>query len=141
MRQDESRPSLLALTRSRLLALRRPRSPDLGRERSRQRRSVFARGDRVLARRVAPASVKQHRAAQEAEREQRDQAWRDERAASLQRQRDKLAAGESVRCECCLHPIESAADAVEKHGALVHAGDCEQWGSTIDQDEDEEAAE
>jgi ParB/RepB/Spo0J family partition protein len=93
-----------------------------------------------LARRVAPASVKQHRAAQEAEREQREEAWRDERAANLQRQRDKLAAGEPVRCECCLSPIESAGDATEKHGALIHSGDCErQWGSATD--EDEEAAE
>jgi len=31
-----------------------------------------------LARRVAPASVKQHLAAQDAEREQREQAWREE---------------------------------------------------------------
>ncbi len=93
-----------------------------------------------LARRVAPASVKQHRAVQEAEREQREEAWRDERAATLQRQRDKLAAGESVRCECCLSPIESAGDATEKHGALIDSGDCErQWGSATD--EDEEAAE
>ena len=38
-----------------------------------------------LARRVAPASVKQHLAEQEAEREQREQAWRDEQAARLQR--------------------------------------------------------
>ena len=90
-----------------------------------------------LARRVAPASVKQHLAAQEAEREQREQAWRDEQAARLQQQRDKLAAGESVRCECCLGPIESAADATEKDGALVHSGDCEQqWGSATDDDEE-----
>jgi ParB/RepB/Spo0J family partition protein len=92
-----------------------------------------------LARRVAPASVKAYLAAQDAEREQREQAWRDEQEARLQRQRDKLAAGESVRCECCLGPIESTADAVEKHGAFFHSGDCEQqWGSAAD--EDEEAA-
>ena len=48
-----------------------------------------------LAKRVAPPSVKQHLAAQEAEREQREQAWRDEQAARLQEQRDKLAAGEA----------------------------------------------
>jgi len=90
-----------------------------------------------LARRVAPASVKQHLAAQSAKREQREQASREEQDARLQRQRDQLAAGEFVRCECCLGPIESAADAIEKHGALVHSGDCEQqWGSA---DGDEEA--
>ena len=38
-----------------------------------------------LARRVAPPSVKQHLAAQEAERERREQAWRDEQAARLER--------------------------------------------------------
>jgi len=77
-----------------------------------------------LAHRVAPASVNKHRAAQDAERQQREPARRDERAANLQRQRDKLAAGESVRCECCLSPIESAGDATEKDGALIHSGDC-----------------
>ena len=61
-----------------------------------------------LAKRVAPPSVKQHLAAQEAEREQREQAWRDEQAARLAEQRAKLAAGEPVRCECCLRMIESA---------------------------------
>lgn len=64
---------------------------------------------------------------------------RDEREARLQKQREKLVAGESVRCECCLRSIGSAADATEKHGALIHSGDCErQWGSATD--EDEEAA-
>lgn len=83
-----------------------------------------------LAARVAPASVKRHLAEREAEREQREQAWRDERVARLKAQRAKLEAGEPIRCECCLRPIESSADAVEKHGALVHSGDCEsQWGS------------
>ena len=92
-----------------------------------------------LARRVAPASVKQHLAAQEAEREQREQAWRDEQAARLQEQRDKLAAGESVRCECCLGPIDSADDAPRSTARSIHAGECEQqWGSATD--EDEEAA-
>jgi ParB/RepB/Spo0J family partition protein len=91
-----------------------------------------------LARRVAPASVKQHLAAQDAEREQREQAWREEQEASLQRQRDKLATGESVRCQCCLGPIDSASEATEKDGAFVHSGDCEQqWGSGTG---DEEAA-
>ena len=36
-----------------------------------------------LAKRVAPPSVKQHLADQEAERERREQAWRDEQAARL----------------------------------------------------------
>jgi ParB/RepB/Spo0J family partition protein len=86
-----------------------------------------------LARRVAPPSVKQRLAEQEAEQERREQAWSDEQAARLQEQRDKLAAGEPVRCECCLAPIESTADAAEKHGTLVHVGDCEeQWGSRQD---------
>jgi transposase-like protein len=86
-----------------------------------------------LARRVAPSSVKQHLAGQEAEQERREQAWRDEQAARFQEQRDRLAAGEPVRCGCCLGPIETTADAAEKHGTLVHAGDCEQqWGSRHD---------
>jgi len=91
-----------------------------------------------LARRVAPASVKQHRAAREAEREQREQAWRDEQAARLQEQRAKLAAGESVRCACCLGPIDSAEDAAERDGTLVHAADCQQqWGSAYDDADDD----
>jgi hypothetical protein len=70
-----------------------------------------------------------------AERERREQAWREEQAARLKEQREKLAAGESIRCECCLAPIESLGDAVEKDGALVHTGDCEQqWASTHDED-------
>jgi ParB/RepB/Spo0J family partition protein len=86
-----------------------------------------------LARRVAPASVKRRLAEQEAERERREQAWRDEQAERLNAQREKLAAGEAVRCECCFEPIESASDAAEKHGALVHAGDCEKrWGAAAD---------
>ena len=33
--------------------------------------------------------------------------------------------------------IESAADAAEQEGTLVHAGDCEQqWGSADDEQED-----
>ncbi len=91
-----------------------------------------------LAKRVAPTSVKQHRAAQEAEREQREQTWRDEQDARLQEQREKLAAGEAIRCECCLRMIESAADVAEKEGSLVHAGECEQqWGSADDRTEAE----
>ena len=82
-----------------------------------------------LAKRVAPPSVKQHLAAQEAEREQREQAWRDEQAARLAEQRAKLAAGEPIRCECCLRMIESAEQAAEKDGTLVHVGDCEQDGA------------
>ena len=97
-----------------------------------------------LARRVAPASVKQHLAALEAEREQREQTWRDEQAARLQEQRAKLAAGGTVRCACCLGPIDSAEDAAEKDGVLVHAADCQQqWGSAEDEadDDSEEASE
>lgn len=83
-----------------------------------------------LANRLAPPSVKRHLAERDAEREQREQACREEEAAKLRAQRAKLEAGEQIRCECCSRPIESPADAAEKHGALVHAGDCEtQWGS------------
>ena len=90
-----------------------------------------------LARRVAPQSVKQRLAAVEAEREERDKAWRAEQATRIEEQRAKLAAGEAVRCECCLRMIESADDAAEKEGTLVHAGDCEQqWGSADDEQED-----
>ena len=60
-----------------------------------------------LAARVAPPSVKQHLAEQEAERERREQAWRDEQAAKLAEQRAKLAAGEPVRCACCFEPIST----------------------------------
>jgi hypothetical protein len=32
-------------------------------------------------------------------------------------------------------------EAVEKHGTLIHAGDCEhEWGSSLDADDDEEGA-
>ena len=94
-----------------------------------------------LAARVAPPSVKRHLAEQEAERERHEQAWQDAQAARLKQQRDQLAAGELVRCACCLGPIESEPEAVEKHGTLVHAGDCEhEWGSSLDTDEDEEEA-
>jgi hypothetical protein len=97
-----------------------------------------------LAKRVAAPSVKQHLAAEEAERERSEQAWRDEQAAKLQEQRDELAAGEPIRCECCLRMIESADAAAEKEGTLVHAGDCErEWGSAHgaadDNEPDEEA--
>jgi hypothetical protein len=95
-----------------------------------------------LGRRVAPHSVKQHAAAQAAERERREQAWRDEQAAKLAEQRAKLAAGEAIRCECCLQPITSPDDAAEKHGSLVHTGDCErEWGRAdeLDGDDPEEA--
>ena len=38
-----------------------------------------------------------------------------------------------IRCECCLRMIESADEAAEKDGTLVHVGDCEQqWGSAYD---------
>jgi ParB/RepB/Spo0J family partition protein len=90
-----------------------------------------------LAARVAPASVKRHRAEQEAERERRERAHQEEQAARLAEQRAKLAAGELVRCACCLGPIETGAEAVEKQGSLVHAGDCEQeWGSHLDDEEE-----
>jgi ParB/RepB/Spo0J family partition protein len=90
-----------------------------------------------LARRVAPPSVKRHVAEQEAERERREQERRAEQEARLSEQRAKIAAGEPVRCECCFGEIESAEQAVEKHGTLVHAGECEQqWGSAEDDEED-----
>jgi hypothetical protein len=99
-------------------------------------------GSKVLAKfakRVAPPSVKQHLAEQEAERERREQEWRDEQAAKLAEQRAKLAAGEPVRCACCAQPISTADEAAEKHGSLVHTGDCEQeWGNQLDVDDDEE---
>jgi hypothetical protein len=79
-----------------------------------------------LARRVAPPSVKQHLAEQEAERERHEQQWRDEQAAKLAEQRANLAAGEPLRCACCFEPITIPEDAAEKHGSLVHTGDCEQ---------------
>jgi ParB/RepB/Spo0J family partition protein len=90
-----------------------------------------------LAKRVAPPSVKQHLAAREAERERREQEWREQQAAKLAEQRAKLAAGEPVRCACCFEPITSPDDAAEKHGSLVHTGDCEQqWGSQLDDEEE-----
>ena len=95
-----------------------------------------------LARRVAPPSVKHYLAEQEAERERVEQAARAEQEARLEAQRAKLAAGEPIRCECCLDLIESPEAAVEMHGSLVHAGDCErEWGSAYSPDEhdDEEA--
>jgi hypothetical protein len=92
-----------------------------------------------LARRVAPPSVKRRQAEQEAEREQRERAHQEEQAARLAEQRAKLAAGELVRCACCLGPIEGEAEAVEKHGSLVHAGDCERkWGAERDDEEEAE---
>jgi hypothetical protein len=95
-----------------------------------------------LAARVAPPSVKQHLAEQAGERERHEQAWREQQAAQLREQREKLANGEPIRCECCLSPIESPDAAVEKHGQLVHVGDCEQqWGSAHDDcDGEREAA-
>src|SRR5206468_1230424 len=89
-----------------------------------------------LARRVAPPSVKQHLAAQEAERERREQVRRDEQAAMLQEQREKLASGEPIRCESCFRMIESLDEAAEKDGTLVHARDCEQqWSSAYESEE------
>src|SRR6266496_1161125 len=99
-------------------------------------------GSKVLAKltkRVAPPSVKQHLAEREAERERREHASREEQAAKLAEQRAKLAAGEAVRCACCFEPITSPADAAEKHGSLVHTGDCEQqWGSAYDESADQD---
>jgi ParB/RepB/Spo0J family partition protein len=92
-----------------------------------------------LAAKVAPSSVKRHRAEQEAEREQRERAHQDEQATRLAEQRAKLAAGELVRCACCLGAIETEAEAVEKHGSLVHAGDCEQeWRAELGDEEEAE---
>jgi hypothetical protein len=97
-------------------------------------------GSKVLAKltkRVAPPSVKQYLADQEAERERREQAWRDQQAAKLSEQRAKLAAGEAVRCACCFEPITSPDEAAEKHDSLVHRGDCEQqWGSAYNGSDD-----
>jgi ParB/RepB/Spo0J family partition protein len=91
-----------------------------------------------LAKRVAPPAVRQHLAEQEAERERREEAWREQQAAKLEEQRAKLAAGEPVRCECCFDLVESPDAAAEKHGTLVHKGDCEQrWGSAADPDSDD----
>ena len=62
-------------------------------------------------------------------------------SGKLAEQRAKLAAGEPVRCACCFQPITSPDDSAEKHGSLVHKGDCEgQWGSACDgsSDTDEE---
>jgi len=95
-----------------------------------------------LARRVAPASVKRHLAEQDAERERREQAWREQEAAKLAEQRARLAEGEAPRCACCFEPITSPEHAAEKHGSLVHLGECEaQWGSTQEESDgpDEEA--
>jgi len=89
--------------------------------------------------------IKQHLAAEEAEWERRDEALRDEQEATLQEQRDKLAAGAAIRCECCLRMIESPDEVAEKDGTLVHIGECEQeWGSAYnaadaDNETDEEA--
>ena len=89
-----------------------------------------------LARRAAPASVKRHLAEQDAERERREEAWREQEAAKLAEERATLVAGEPVRCACCFQPITSSDEAAEKHGSLVHQGDCEQqWGSELDQEE------
>jgi hypothetical protein len=95
-----------------------------------------------LAKRVAPPSVKRHQAEREAERERREQAWRDEQAAKLAEQRERLAAGESIRCACCFETITSPDDVAEKHGSLVHTGDCEQqWGSAYDDESADPEAE
>ena len=83
-----------------------------------------------LARRVAPASVKQHLAEQEAEREQREQAWRDEQEARLQR-----AARQARRWRVRPLRVLPRPDRVRRRRdrearRLVHSGDCEQqWGS------------
>jgi ParB/RepB/Spo0J family partition protein len=102
---------------------------------------VLAESDALskLAARVAPPSVKRHMAEQEAERASRERAYQEQQQARLNQQRDKLAAGEYVRCPCCGDPIESEAEAAEKHGELVHAGDCEQqWGSALADEEEAE---
>jgi hypothetical protein len=96
---------------------------------------------RLRWRRSCARGRRQHLAAREADREQREQAWRDEQAARLAAQRAKLAAGEAIRCECCFRMIESAEEAAEKDGTLVHLGECEeQWGSADDSSDDPEEA-
>jgi hypothetical protein len=94
-----------------------------------------------LARRVAPPSVKQHLAEQAAERERAAHAARAEQEARLEAQCTKLAAGESIRCECCLDLIESPEAGVEKHGSLVHAGRCERVGGSACEPDDDSKAE
>jgi hypothetical protein len=95
-----------------------------------------------LARRLAPPSVKQHEAERTAERERSEQASREEEAARLETQRARLGAGEAIRCECCLDLIATPDVAAEKHGTLVHAGDCErQWGSSYEPDDDPDETE
>ncbi len=90
-----------------------------------------------LARRVAPPSVKQHAAERAAERERSEQARRGEDAARLEEQRGRLTAGEPIRCACCLDLIETPEAAAERHGTLVHAGECERrWGSRYGSDDD-----
>ena len=77
-----------------------------------------------------------------AERERSEQARREEEAARIEAQRAKLAAGEAIRCECCLDLIETPEAAVEKHGTLVHLGDCErEWGSSYESDDDSDETE
>jgi hypothetical protein len=86
-----------------------------------------------LAKRVAPASVKLHLAAQQAEQDEREQAHRDEQTARLAEQRARLANGEPVRCENCLSMIEKPDEAAEKDGTLVHIGTCQkEWSSAYD---------
>ena len=95
-----------------------------------------------LARRVAPPSVKRHLAEQEAERERREQQHRAEREPTLSDQRSKLATGEPIRCERCLQPTTSPDDATEKHGSLVHKGNCaREWRSAVELDSDDDADE
>ena len=89
-----------------------------------------------LAKQVAPPSIKRHLAEREAERERRERAYQEEQAARLAEQRAQLAAGEAVRCAGCFQPITATDEAAEKHGSLVHAGDCEQeWGANLDDDD------
>jgi leucine-zipper of insertion element IS481 len=91
------------------------------------------------ARRARRARVGQgHLAEQGDERERREQRWREEQETKLAEQRTKLAAGEPIRCECCFQPITTPEDAAEKHGSIVHKGDCaQQWGSAYDEADEE----
>ena len=88
-----------------------------------------------LAARVAPPSVKQH-LADAGGRARAARAGLAGRASGEARTSSAPSSPQAkpIRCECCLRTIESADDAAEKDGSLVHAGDCEQqWGSAYDE--------
>jgi len=77
--------------------------------------------------------VKRRLAEQEAEREAREWAWRIERAARDAAERARLKRARRSAAIAAFRPIDSAADAVDKDGSLVHAADCERrWGAAHD---------